>query len=233
MKTDSSFMRVAGILAIISGILLLAIGVNYLFMPDAQKEYLQPEFWPSFADQPASGIIQSIAFAVIGFLALGLIPVIAKLVGGEISEFLRWMMFLGMLGFAVHAIDEIRSMVFTTRIADAYVDSDAATKSAIMALGLQHLDPLHIFKFGLVGLWVFVANLTGLSKKTLPSLLAIIGIIGAVAYWINLIGNSFQIMILITIAAITAIILGPIWFIWIGIVIELNRFAVFSHATEI
>jgi hypothetical protein len=47
MKTDDSFVRVAGILAIIMGILYLAVGVNYLFMPEAQKEYLRPEFWPS------------------------------------------------------------------------------------------------------------------------------------------------------------------------------------------
>lgn len=219
MENKDSFIKAAGIIAIIIGILYLLIGVNYLFMPGAQKEYLSPEFWPSFAEQSISGNIQSIAFALIGFLALGLIPIITKLAGGEISSFLRWMMLLGVLGFAVHAVEEIRTMALAARIADAYVNGDAGIKSAIGALGLQHIDPLHIFKFGLVGLWIFVVNLYGLSKKTLPSILCIIGIIGAVAFWIDLVGNVFQAVPLITIAAIIAIIVGPVWYIWMGIVI--------------
>jgi hypothetical protein len=220
MNNEDSFIKVAGILAIIIGVLYLLMGVNYLFIPEAQKEYLRPEFWPSFAEQPISGYIQSIIFAVIGFLALGLIPVITKLAGGEVSGFLRWMMFLGMLGFSVHIIEELRSIALTTRIADAYVNGDTATKSAITALGLQHIDPLFIFKFGLVGLWIFVVNFYGLAKKSLPTILSILGIIGAVAFWISLVGNVLQAVSLITIGAITAIILGPIWFIWMGILLS-------------
>jgi hypothetical protein len=188
-------------------------------MPDAQKEYLRPEFWPSFAEQPTSGYIQSIVFAVIALLVLGLIPIVTKLAGGEISWFLRWMMLLGMLGYVVHAVEEIRTMALATRIADAYVEGDSATKSAIAALGLQHLDPLHIFKFGLVGLWILVVNLYGLAKKTLPVVLCIVGVIGAVAFWIDLVGNVFQAVVLVTTASITAIILGPIWFIWMGVLV--------------
>ena len=120
---------------------------------------------------------------------------------------------------AVHAIEEIRTTTLAKRIADAYVDGGAAAKAAITALGLQHIDPLHIFKFGLVGLWIFVVNLYGLSKKTFPTMLSIIGITGAIAYWLDLIGNVSQSVILVAIAAITAIILGPVWFIWIGTVI--------------
>ena len=219
MESKDSFTKAAGILAIIIGLLFLAVGINYLFMPEAQKEYLQPEFWPSFAEKPISGLVQSIAFALIGFLAVGLLPVVTKLVGGEVSGFLRWIMILGIIGFAVHSIEETRSMVLTTRIADAYVDGNAATKSAITALGLQHLDPMHIYKFGLVGLWFLVANITGLTRKSLPTVLSIIGIIGGVAFWMNMVGNGFQLITLVTIAAVVAIALGPIWFIWTGIVI--------------
>jgi hypothetical protein len=75
-------------------------------MPEAQKEYLRPEFWPSIAEQPAFGYIQSIIFVVIALLALGLIPIVTKLAGGKLSWFLRWMMLLGMLGYAIHAVDE-------------------------------------------------------------------------------------------------------------------------------
>ena len=220
MKTDDSFVRVAGILAIIMGILYLAVGLNYLFMPEAQKEYLRPEFWPSFAEQPTFGYIQSVVFALIAVLALGLMPIVTKLAGGEISRFLRWMMILGMLGYVVHAVEEIRTMALAMRIADAYIQGDTATKSAIAALGLQHLDPLHIFKFGLVGLWILVVNLVGLARKTFPAVLAILGIIGAVAFWIDLVGNVFQAVVLVTASSITAIILGPIWFIWMGILIR-------------
>jgi hypothetical protein len=145
---------------------------------------------------------------------------VTKLAGGEISRFLRWMMILGMLGYVVHAVEEIRTMALAMRIADAYIQGDTAAKSAIAALGLQHLDPLHIFKFGLVGLWILVVNLVGLARKTFPAVLAILGIIGAVAFWIDLVGNVFQAVVLVTASSITAIILGPIWFIWMGILIR-------------
>jgi hypothetical protein len=220
MNSRDSFIRVAGILAIILGILYLLVGANFLFMPEAQKEYLQPEFWPSFAEQPASGYTQSIAFALIAFLALGVMPIVTKLAGGEITRFLRWMMLLGMLGYIVHAVEELRTMALATRIADAYVQGDSATKAAITALGLQHLDPLHVFKFGLVGLWIFAVNITGLTRRTFPAVLAILGILGAVAFWIDLVGNAFQVVPLVTAASITAIILGPVWFIWMGITIS-------------
>jgi len=220
MKTSDSFVRVAGILAIVMGILYLVVGANFIFMPEAQKEYLQPEFWPSFVEQPISGYIQSIAFALIAVLALCLMPIVTELAGGKISRFLRWMMILGMIGYVVHAVEEIRSMALSTRIADAYVQGDGATKSAIVALGLQHLDPLHIFKFGFVGLWILVVNVVGLVKKTFPTVLAVIGIIGAVAFWIDLVGNVFQAVALVTTASVTAIILGPIWFVWMGILIS-------------
>ena len=220
MKSNDSFIRVAGALAIVMGILYLVVGANFIFMPEAQKEYLQPEFWSSFAEQPISGYIQSIAFALIAVLALCLMPIVTQLAGGEISRFLRWMMILGMFGYVVHAVEEIRTMALATRIADAYVHGDSATKSAIAALWLQHLDPLHIFKFGFVGLWILVVNLVGLVKKTFPAALATIGIIGAVAFWINLVGNVFQTVVLVTTASVTAIILGPIWFIWMGVLIS-------------
>ena len=111
-------------------------------------------------------------------------------------------------------------MAFTTRIADAYVQGDEAVKSAITALGLQHLDPLHIFKFGLVGLWIFAVDVVGLTRKTFPAGLAVVGILGAVAFWIDLVGNISQAVALVTVASIAAIVLGPIWFLWMGIVIS-------------
>ncbi len=222
MKSGDSFLKVTGILAIVVGILYLIIGVNYLFIPEAQKDYLQPEFWPSFSEKPANGIIQSTAFALIGLLALGLIPVITKMIRGESSDFLRWMMYLGLLGFAVHAVDEIRTMTLGLRIADAYVEGDSSTKNAIAALGLQHIDPLHICKFGLVGLWMIVINFYAITKKSLPTILCIIGIIGGLAFWLDLVGNVLIAIPIITIAAITAIVLGPIWFIWLGVVMR-NR----------
>jgi hypothetical protein len=219
MKTDESFIRVAGILAIIMGILYLVVGANYLFMPTAQQEYMSPEFWPSFAAQPLFGYIQSIAFAAIAFFALAVMPLVTKLAGGEITRFLRWIMILGMLGYVVHAVEELRTMAWATRISAAYIQGDAATKAAITALGLQHLDPLHIFKFGMVGLWTMVVNLVGLVRKNFPAVLGVLGLVGAVAFWLDLIGNLMQAVGLVTVSSITAIVLGPIWFIWMGILI--------------
>ena len=220
MKSKISFIQVAAVIAVVMGVLYLSIGVNYLFMPEMQKEYLSPEFWPSFAEKPVPGYVQSILFTLIAFLSLGLMPIVTTLAGGKITRFLRWIMLLGMLGYVVHAVEELRSMAITTRIADAYVQGDEATKSAITALGLQHLDPLHIFKFGLVGLWIFIVDIVGLTKKTFPAGLAVVGIIGAVAFWINLVGNVIQAVGLVTAASIAAIVLGPIWFVWMGIVIS-------------
>ncbi len=210
--------KLGGITAIAMGVLYLLVGLIYVLTPADQKAYMDfARFWPSFAEIPVFGVMQSVVWFLIGILALAAVPAISRLISLECGELLCWMKRLGLFGFAVGALQEIRSAALSVRIAQAYVTGSEAVKNSIIATqGVQGLDPLFVFAFGFVGLWFFSYNLTALLRGTLPKVLSIIGIAGGVAYWLALIGNVFQIIPIIIVAAIAAIVIAPIWLIWIG-----------------
>jgi hypothetical protein len=210
--------KLGGTTAIAMGVLYLLMGLIYVLMPDDQKAYMDlARFWPSVAETPVFGVAQSVAWFLIGILALAAVPAISKLISPQRGEFLSWIQRLCLFGFAVTALQEIRSVALSVRIAEAYVAGNDAVKASIIALqGVQGLDPLFVLVYGLVGLWFFSLNLTALIRGALPKALGIVGIAGGVAYWLALIGNVFQIIPIVIVAAIAAIIVGPIWLCWIG-----------------
>jgi hypothetical protein len=71
--------------------------------------------------------------------------------------------------------------------------------------------------FGGVGLWLLAVNWLALGGKTWSNILSYVGIIGGIAYWLVVAGYVFEVYILITIAAGLAAVLGPIWYILVGL----------------
>jgi hypothetical protein len=85
----------------------------------------------------------------------------------------------------------------------------------------QALDGKGWLQSGAVGLWVLVISILAMRARLWPRPLLIVGIAVAIAYFLVLATNlipSFSGAILI-IAGVGGIGLGPIWYIWLGIIL--------------
>jgi multisubunit Na+/H+ antiporter MnhB subunit len=123
-----------------------------------------------------------------------------------------------LIGFAVEALQYSRYLLYYPGNAAAYVAGDVTTKAAIAAShSTIGLDPSGLLVYGGVGLWFLVINLLALREKTWPQILAYAGVIGGIAYWLVVLGLFTEIELFVTIAAATAVIIGPIWYIWMGL----------------
>jgi hypothetical protein len=127
-----------------------------------------------------------------------------------------------LVGFAVEALQYSRYLAYYPANAAAFVAGDATTKAAIAAShSTIGLDPNGWLVYGGVGVWILTINILALRENTWPKLLAYAGIIGGFAYGIILLGLFLEIELFVTIAAAAAVVIAPIFYIWMGL--ELRR----------
>lgn len=200
------------------GVSYLVIGINYLLLPADQKAgSALDSFLPSLAQNPTPLTIQYWAFALGAVVALAAVLAISEAVRPANEGWVRWTSHLAVLGFAVVAINNFRNLAFQLDRATAYVGGDAALKAAIEVSGPFSLDPQGWLGFGAVGLWVLVVSWLALRAGRWPKPLAYVGIAVSVAYGLVVAGFVLNLELLIAIAAgLGGIILGPIWYIWLG-----------------
>ncbi len=219
---EKSIVKLGGICAVIVGILYVLVGITYLFLPEAQKGGPEIEDFAkallSINQNPTLIILLSVEFVLIGILAFAAVPAISGLVQTVNAGWARWTKNLAYLGFAVLAISYFRAIALTPWRAEAFAVGDASTRAAIAGIGSAYIDPHGWLSFGAVSLWLLVVNVLALRGGKLPKLLGIIGIVGAILYALVVAGNVTGITLLVMIAAgLGGIIMGPIWFIWIGV----------------
>ncbi len=211
MKEENPTFKLGGILAIAIGFLYLLLGVTFLLSPtDGVQDY--KVVLPSFADSPATTVLYGLEAALIGLLALGLVPEFSKFVGSDKSALLKWVMYLGMLGFAVEAVDQLRSLNILPLLTDFYVSGNEGAKTAVLAnQSLRWIDTTCFFRFGLPGLWILVVSIAALISRKLNKILCVLGMVGAAFLWLAMIGNLLQATTTMAIGAGAAIVVGPVW----------------------
>lgn len=219
---EKSTTKLGGVCSIIVGILYILVGITYLLLPAAQKGGPETEdlakLFLSFNENPTPTILLYVEFALIGVFAFAVVPAIWGLVRTVNEGWARWTRNLAYLGFAMVAISYFRQLDVVPWRAAAFAAGDASTKAAIVGTGSGAVDPQGWLTFGIVGLWYLVVNIQARRGDALPKVLCWIGIVGAVSYWLVLVGNVTGMMTLLMISAgLGGIILGPIWYIWVGV----------------
>ena len=219
---DKSLSKLGGICAIIVGILYIVGGAAYLTLPADMKTGSDPgAFLAAFANEPTMATLQYWAFAFIGVFAIAVVLAVSAKVRSQNEGWVRWTSNLALIGFAVVALQYSRYIVLYADRAATYAAGDAATKAALAAnQSLATLDQFGFLAYGAVGLWFLVVNLLALGGDTWPKILAYLGIVGAIAYEFVMIGQLCEVELFVTIAAGTAVIVGPIWYIWMGSILR-------------
>ncbi|MBI3915005.1 MAG: DUF4386 domain-containing protein [Chloroflexi bacterium] len=217
---DNSLNQLGGTCSILAGVSYVAVGVAYMLMPVEQRPGGNTgPFLTSFAQNPTMLLLEYWAFAIGALVALGAVPAISDRVRSVSEGWVRWATNLAFVGFAVTAINFFRLLAILPNRAVAYYKGDSLEKLAIaMNQSALSLDPQGWLGFGAVGFWVLVVSVLTLRAGTLPKLLAYVGIGVAIAYMLVVAGYLFNADLLIAIAAgAGGIILGPIWYIWMGL----------------
>lgn len=220
---DNTLGRLAGICSILVGVSYLVVGIAYLLVPaEQQGTTADPAaFLTSFAQNPTASTIEYWAFALGAVLALAVVPAISDKVRSADEGWVHWTSNVAFVGFAVAAIQYFRYIALNPGRAAAYATADAATKAALAAnQSMVELDPHGWLAFGGVGLWFLVVNLLALRGNIWPKPLAYVGIVGGIGYCLVVAGNVLEAEILVMIAAVAAVILGPIWYIWAGLILR-------------
>jgi hypothetical protein len=217
-----SIIELAGVFALVTGILYILVGITHFLLPRAQLRGaggVDADFYESLA---RSSLVFSLHYWIVAILSLFTIGVIAGLwefLSDYRSGFLGWASIVGVGGALLATVDFIYVGIEAPKIARRFTECDTSAKQTILALGLPHIDPCFL-AFGLLGLYSLVVNITFINTGLIPNIPAYIGIMGGIMFGLAFIGSVIRKSILIDIAAgLGGFIIGPVWFIWIGIII--------------
>ncbi len=218
---DNSLSKLGGTCSILTGVTIVVVAVLYLLLPPEQQDACQcPEkFLAATAQNSTLYIAEYWLFGLYSLLAIAAVLAISENVRSVNEGWVRWTSTLAIIGLAVNAIDSFRRVALDPARAVAYMQGDAAVKAALTVPGaLQGLDPQDWLRGGAFGLWALVVSLLALRGGTWPKPLAYVGIGTAITYWLAMAGVVFQLPSVLTIVAgIGAILLAPLWYIWLGL----------------
>lgn len=208
--------------AFLSAVLLPVSAISYMLMPPAQQSWADPAaFLFSFAESPTFAMIEYSANLLGAILALAVVGAVAHILRPVHEGWLRWATTIAIVGYSVNAVQYLRYLSLLPSMAERFLVADLPTRAA--TAGTIYVVPLDLYgwvTYGAFGMWALVVNILALQAKRWPPLLSYVGIGGGIAYWLVVVGYALHINLLNTVAAAAGVVLGPIWLLWMGIVLR-------------
>jgi hypothetical protein len=215
---ENSVVRLGGWCAILAGVFSALAGITYFLLPAAQQLGSPGnQILPSFAQEPTFLNLENLFLALVGVFGLGLVPAVAERMREVNDGWLRWTSNLANVGYAVSAVGSFIVLSRLPVIASAYVKGDASTQAALAAVWRTSLDPLGVWGYGAIGLWILVVSLAALRREnSFPTSLAYVGILAAVLHWLIPIAFVTRVTFLFLVVAGAGAIVFTAWYIWVG-----------------
>jgi hypothetical protein len=219
-------LSVAGWASIALGVTYVFVGIGYLLQPEAQASGNIDEYLISLSEGAFGWTMVQIATVAGGIFAFGAVPAIAELGDREWSV---WAKNLGLAGFLVATVTAMRALELVPSQAADFVNpfstDPARLEVPLMVLRGDNfgvsVDPRGWLSYGAVGLFVLMTVIAALRRRTMPTLLALAGIGAALGYFLVVASEYLDLGFdLVTFAAGAAIVLGPIFYIWSGLLLR-------------
>ncbi len=230
-KEQKQMARVGSVAAISVGILYLVVAVAHMLIPMEQRAAVGDGhgFYQSFSQDPTFSLIE---WWSLGFLCLLGIAVVFAVYDRFISlhaGWVRWTSALAILGYSVGAIIQFTSVGRHPILAAGYMAGDASTRAAIASQPAILVDPYSWLRFGMVGFWIFVICVLALRARVAPRLWAYTGLGTALMLGTLVAGFMLgQETLIVAAAALGGVVLGPVWFIWLGFLLRREEQVVLS-----
>jgi hypothetical protein len=220
--TNNDLGKLGGICSILAGALIPVSAIAYLLMPAAQQSWADPAaYLSSFAEAPTFALIEYSANILTAILALAVVVAIPHKIRPVHEGWLRWTTTLALMGYSVTALQYLRELALIPGMAKAFIVADAATRAATAGnLYLVLLDPHGWITFGAIGTWLLAVNVLALPGTRWPRPLGYVGVAGGIAYWLIVAGTVLHVDVLVTLSIAAGVLMGPIWFIWVGLVLR-------------
>jgi hypothetical protein len=215
---NNSLAKFGGTCAILVAIVGALADITYLLLPAEQRlGALGKDLLPSFHAAPTILTLELWELAIAGALGLAVVAALSQKVGAMNDGWAHWTAILAYVGFAVSAVGNVLTLDRLPRVAAAFVAGDASAKAAIAATWKSTLDPLGLFGFGAIGLWIFVVSLLTLRDDAFPKPLAYIGLLLGIVNWLVPLALLFKLAFLFFVVSVAGLVLGGIWYVWIGL----------------
>jgi hypothetical protein len=198
---DSTFHKFGGTCAIIVGIFSIVYAISYLLVSRAAPELGLTASWIVLA---ASGLFSSAAYVAI-----------YEQVKGSNSGLALWGVLLGVGA----SLATLAHGGYEALLIKATVAADPATQTQLTAIqgAPSQADPGGLMTFFMAGVVTFVFSVLITRSSSLPRTLGTLGMVNAVVLVILYLATVFQVQTLILVSGgLTSVILGPIWWIWLG-----------------
>jgi hypothetical protein len=221
---DKSVLSLGGTCAILNSILLPLFVISFLFSPE--RHFIgTAAYFETIATNPRWIMIRFVVEALYSLLAIAVVIAISDIMRPANEGLVRWMSILAILGYATLVVDTMMLLDHLPRLATRFVDADEYTKAAILAMGSNYvhfsIDPDAWVGFGLPNLWFLMVGWLAIRGGQLPKNLALLGLIVGGLNFLAVAGDSFELQIILNILAVLGgLVVGPIWFIWVGITLR-------------
>ncbi len=213
--------RVTAIFAFAAAIGAATVGVSHFAMPRAQLHFgtgVTNAFFESLAGESAAFRIHYWSFVVAAVALTGVVIGGRQLVATQRSLLYRVAEMWALVGLSVTAIEFALMQSKALNLAAGFDHLAMAERSAVVAIGLPHLDPTGLFGFGLFGLWL--AAFSWAARPALGSVLPWVGVLGALLYEGVFLGSLIHRPILIDLGAgFGGVVVAPVWSVWLGILL--------------
>ncbi len=221
--TSNSLYKLGGVCSMLLGVSYLGVGLTTLLLPPVVT-YANDVQSPLMYFEANRGMVlaQYWAFLLVGVFGIAVVPAASAMVQHLDEGWVRWTSALAMLGFAVSILDNYWAIVVTPAQVAAYVSGTVVTRQVLTVPGMaQFIDVQGWLGYGAVGAWILTISLLALRSRAWPRGLAYVGVVSAVGYFVALLSQVLPgYKILTLVAAPTAIILGPIFYVWLGVVMR-------------
>ncbi len=206
-----------GISAILLGLSYLLIGLAVLFNPVLRAANTE-EALRTLVAVPIWTQLETILFAIGSLSGLAVVQVVSRRVEPVNPGLVRWASAVGLLAFALIAIKDFRSFAMVAEVQRISREADPLVQMtfAELMVPITDLDPLG-FSYAGIGIWLSLVNALALRTGAWPKYLAYTGVPGGLMYVAIMLGRAAGLQPLFLLAVIAGSLLGPVWYILMGL----------------
>lgn len=223
---DKKWSQPGPVCAVLLAVSYTVVGLSYLLLPLEQRGGTllhDPEkFLVSMARSPTLITVHHMAFGLGALLGLAVVFAVFDLTRLFHESWARWLSGLGTLGFAVTAIDNFKIVATEPVRAARYMAGDAAVKAIIKQTDfLVSIDPHMWIGYGLVGVWVLGTSWILLRNRAVHRIFGALGICIGLVYFFVEVGTVLRSEAWLAVAAaLGAVIAGPVWYVWLAMILR-------------